>query len=114
MLLVFLVFISCVSECIISLPCVPFLHFIHVVQWTVPTITGDIPPPMAGFSFTKISSGRGAMFGGLGPRGQYSSDVRIATISRDSVVSESIVVDSAHALLFCLLATCIYNVLFAC
>ena len=85
------------------------IHFI--VQWTVPIITGDIPPPLASFSFTKISSDQGATFGGAGPGG-YSSDLRIATVSRDSVVSVSIALDSANALLVGLLA--IYSVLFAC
>ena len=108
--LVFIViFISCVSACIVSLPCVAFFHFI--VQWTVPTITGDIPPPLANFSFTKISSNQGAMFGGHGAR-DYSSDLRIATVSRDSVVSVSIALNSTDALLVCLLAT--YSVLSAC
>ena len=76
-----------------------FLYFL--VQWTVPTITGAIPSPLAGFSFTKISSDQGAMFGGTGPGGR-SSDLRIATVTRDSVVSMSIALDSAHAfLVFC-------------
>ena len=79
---------------------VVFIQFI--VQWAVPTITGDIPPPLAYFSFTKISSDQGAMFGGHGPGGR-SSDLRIATVSRDSVVSVSRVLDSANALLVCLL-----------
>ena len=83
------VFISCVhgSACISYLPCVAFLHF--VVEWTVPTITGDRPPPLAYFSFTKIASNQGAVFGGFGPGGR-SNDLRIATVSRDNVVSVSI------------------------
>ena len=94
--------------CIASLPCVAFFHFI--VQWTVPTITGDIPPPLGRFTFTKISSSQGAMFGGHG-LGGGSSDLRIATVSRDSVVSMSITLDSSNALHVCSLA--IYSALFA-
>ena len=63
----------------------------------MPTITGDIPPPLAHFSFTKISSDQGVMFGGYGPGGR-SSDLRIATVSRDSVVSVSIALNSTNAL----------------
>ena len=92
-----------------SLPCVAFLHFI--VQWTVPTITGDILPPLSGISFTKISSDQGVVFGGVGLGGR-SSDLRIATVSRDRVVSVSIAQDLGNVLLVCLLA--IYSVLFAC
>ena len=70
-------------------------HFhTHVVfphstaQWTIPTVTGDIPPPIADFSFTKISSDQAVLFGGDDP-GFLSgtSDIRLATVSRDSVVS---------------------------
>ena len=43
------------------------------------------------------------MFGGYGSGGD-SSDLRIATVSRDSVVSVSIALDSANAWLVCLLA----------
>ena len=64
-----------------------FLH--SIAQWTVPIITGDIPPPLGYFSFTKISSDKGAMFGGYGPRYHFFNDLRVATVSRDSVVSVS-------------------------
>ena len=35
-----------------------------VAEWTIPTVTGDIPPPIAHFSFTQISSDTAIMFGG--------------------------------------------------
>ena len=57
-----------------------------VAEWTTPTVTGDIPLPMAGFSFTQISAEEAVMFGGEGPEGQ-SSVLCVATISVDSVVS---------------------------
>ena len=41
------------------------------------------------------------MFGGYGPGG-HSSDLRIATVSRDSVVSVSIALNSTNALLVCI------------
>ena len=69
---------------IVSLPCVVFPHFI--ADWTVPTITGDIPPPLAHFSFTKISTDQAVMFGGYGPGGRLAV-LRVAYVERDSVVS---------------------------
>ena len=69
----------------------------------MPIITGDIPPPLCNFSFTKFSFNQGVIFGGYGPGGE-SSDLRIATVSRDSVVSVSIALNSTNALLVCLLA----------
>ena len=58
-----------------------------IAEWTIPTVTGDIPPPVAEFSFTQISSNQAALFGGDGPGFKHFSDIRLATVSRDSVVS---------------------------
>ena len=58
-----------------------------IADWTVPAVTGDIPPPMAFLSFTKISSNQAALFGGYGPESGYISGLRLATVSKDSVVS---------------------------
>ena len=76
-------FISNARTCSISLP-----HpiFPSVAEWTTPSITGDIPPPLAYFSLTQISVEQALMHGGHGPGGS-SSVVRVATVSRDSVVS---------------------------
>lgn len=69
-----------------------YFHIMHVLcssstaEWTTPTITGDTPPPMRDFSCTKLSGEQAVMFGGFGPEG-CSSDLRVATIARDSVVS---------------------------
>ena len=57
-----------------------------VAEWTIPTVTGDIPTPIADFSFTQISSDTGVMFGGHAT-GCYSSELYLATVGRDSVVS---------------------------
>ena len=59
-------------------------------QWTIPTVTGDTPPPVAEFSFTKISSDQAVMFGGQSPEITYLSDLRLASVSRDSVVGMSL------------------------
>ena len=59
----------------------------YIAQWTIPIVTGDIPPPMANFSFTPFSSNQAVLFGGEGPGLKIFSDLRLATVSRDSVVS---------------------------
>ena len=58
-----------------------------IADWTFPTVTGDIPPPMEGFSFTQISSKQAAVFGGYVPGSGFNAELRLATVSRDSVVS---------------------------
>ena len=56
-----------------------------IAEWTIPSVTGDIPPPMYGFLFTKISSVKAVMFGGRSP-GYESGNLYPATVGRDSVV----------------------------
>ena len=56
-----------------------------VEEWTIPTVTGEIPPPIADFSFTQISSDTAIMFGGR-ITDHNSSMTYLATVGRDSVV----------------------------
>ena len=56
-----------------------------VAEWTFLTVTGDIPPPIANFSFTQSSSDKAVMLGG-DASGQLSSELYLATVGRDSVV----------------------------
>ena len=67
--------------------CFPYHVLFHhsVAEWTIPTVTGNIPPPIAEFSLTKISSDRAIMFGG-DAAGFDSSELYLATLGRDSVV----------------------------
>ena len=69
--------------CFVSTCCV----FHSVAEWTIPTVIGDIPPPMDDFSFTQISSHEAVLIGGKGLGYRYFSDFRLATVRRDSVVS---------------------------
>ena len=71
--------------CFISITHAVFPH--SIVQWTIPTVTGDIPPPVAEFSLTQIANNQAVLFGGQDPRAQVYSELRLATVSRDSVVS---------------------------
>lgn len=67
---------------------IPYHMFflLHIAAWIVPTVHGDIPPPQSSFSLTKISSEQALMCGGVGPGG-HSSVVRVATLTKNSVVS---------------------------
>ena len=67
-----------------------FISMAHVpfaAEWTIPTVSGDIPPPMAYFSLTQIANNQAVLFGGLGPGGVAFSELRLATAKGDSVVS---------------------------
>lgn len=68
--------------------CVVWFHH-YTDQWTTPNITGDRPPPVAGFTLTKIDIDLALMYGGSTPHG-LSSDIRVARIGKDSVVSECV------------------------
>ena len=62
------------------------LFALSVAEWTIPTVTGDIPPPIAEFTFTQISSDTAVMFGGIATVIRSSAELYLATVGRDSVV----------------------------
>ena len=64
-------------------------HIPYVVEWTIPTVSGDIPPPSSGFSFTQFSSVQAVMFGGNKGTVLSSGNVYLATVGRESVVCEN-------------------------
>ena len=79
---------SCNNQFLLKLliACFPYHVFPHsLAQWTIPTVTGYIPPPTANFSFTQISSGQAVMFGGT-ELGIPLSELYLATVGRESVV----------------------------
>ena len=79
---------SCNVECYLNVQ-IAFLYLVlfphSVADWTIPAVTGDIPPPTAEFSFTRISSDTAVMFGG-DTTGPVSSELYLATVGSDSVV----------------------------
>ena len=81
----FRVFFHLDFACLFSvlLSCISFPLFI--AQWMVPLVTGDVPPPVAEFSFTKISSDQAVLFGGC-VLGGVSSELWLATVNWDNVV----------------------------
>ena len=55
-------------------------------QWDRPRVSGDMPPPVFGMTFTKFAKEKAFMFGGKTPNGD-SSTLRLATVVEYHVVS---------------------------
>ena len=56
-------------------------------EWSSPNITGQPPPPCSEFTLTPVGERRAALFGGWRDVGDYSDDLFIVDLSRDTVVS---------------------------
>ena len=55
-------------------------------HWSSPNVSGDKPPPMRGFTLSKIAEEKIVLHGGKTAQG-VSSELRVATVVGDSVVS---------------------------
>ena len=66
----------------------PLTHSSNVIgEWITPKVTGERPPPCAGFSLTQISETSALFYGGLNPdNGECTPDVYIVEMTRGSVV----------------------------
>ena len=64
------------------------IHSSNVIgEWITPKVTGERPPPCAGFSLTQISENSALFYGGLNPdNGECIPDVYIVEMTRESVV----------------------------
>ena len=60
--------------------------FIATDHWSSPNVTGDKPPPISSFTLSKIANNKVLLYGGYTGRGN-SSDLRVAAVLGDSVVS---------------------------
>lgn len=71
--------------------CTYFLYDVYIYyigSWVTPTITGDKPPPSAGFTLTQISPNTAIFIGGVNPFTQECIDeVYKVELKADSVVS---------------------------
>ena len=63
-----------------------YTHIIATEHWSSPNVSGDKPPPVAGFSLKKIANEKVMLYGGSTTQGP-SSELRVATVFGDSVVS---------------------------
>ena len=61
----------------------------YIAKWTIPAVTGGVPPPTSEFSFTQVSSDQAVMFGGDTPGFVYSEELYLATVGSNSVVCEN-------------------------
>ena len=62
------------------------MHVIATDYWISPNVSGDKPPPVAGFTLSKIANEKVVLYGGKTAQGP-SSELRVATVFGDSVVS---------------------------
>ena len=57
-------------------------------EWSTPSVTGEVPPPCAGFTLTKISHTSALLYGGYNPQsGTCIRDCYIMQVTRDGIVS---------------------------
>ncbi|XP_019863969.1 PREDICTED: kelch domain-containing protein 4-like [Amphimedon queenslandica] len=56
-------------------------------EWTSPTVTGDRPPPINGFTLTSITNTTAILFGGYFGDQRWSNDVYVFEFTDTSVVS---------------------------
>ena len=73
-----------------------------IANWTVPTVTGTRPPPLAGFTLNPLpETNRAVIFGGVvvDDTGFYrTNDVYFVTYTKDLVVSYSMSLDGTCSL----------------
>ncbi len=62
-------------------------------KWSVPTTTGDIPPPCSDFTFTAIDSHRAVLFAGRVPKLPGSDTYLPDSVTDASAVDDVIVLD---------------------
>ena len=63
-------------------------QFVHIPtdHWISPHVRGNKPPPMHGFTLSKIANDKALLYGGYTAQG-VTSELRVATVLGDSVVS---------------------------
>ena len=65
---------------------ISIMFITSIDHWSSPNVSGDKPPPVDDFTLTKIADERSLLYGGDTAQGE-SSDLRVATVLGDSVVS---------------------------
>ena len=77
-------FFVAILTIIIKLMSIMFI--ISIDHWSSPNVSGYKPPPVNDFTLSKIADERILLYGGNTALG-YSSELRVATVVGDSVVS---------------------------
>ena len=67
-------------------------------HWISPNVSGDKPPPVSSFTLSKIANEKILLYGGKTAQGP-SSELRVATILGDSVVSMCVLFNICKILL---------------
>ena len=62
------------------------MYVIATDHWSSPNVSGDKPPPLSNFTLSKIANEKVMLYGGKTAQGP-SSELRVATVFGDSVVS---------------------------
>jgi hypothetical protein len=63
------------------------VHFFDTItnEWITPAISGESPPPCAGFTLTKVSTNSAVFYGGYEPKRHCIDDVYIITATPETV-----------------------------
>ena len=75
------------------------MFIIPTDHWISPNVSGDKPPPVNSFTLTKIANEKVVLYGGDTLQGP-SSELRVATVVGDSVVSMCVLVNFCRFSLF--------------
>ena len=67
------------------------IFIIPADHWISPNVSGDKPPPVYDFTLSKIANQKALLYGGDTAQGE-SSELRVATVLGDSVVSTCVCV----------------------
>ena len=62
------------------------MFIIPTDHWISPNVSGNKPPPVDSFTLSKIANEKALLYGGDTPE-RFSSELRVATVLGDSVVS---------------------------
>ena len=66
-----------------------YLTNLYLGEWSTPSVTGEPPPPCAGFTLTKISHTSALLYGGYNPQsGTCIRDSYIIQMTHDGIVSD--------------------------
>ena len=63
------------------------INYFFLGEWISPTVTGDRPPPIDGFTLTSVTNNTAVLFGGTTSTSGLSNNLYIINFRKTSVVS---------------------------